>query len=326
MSLIPGKRMAIPLSGEAVISGTITLILSETGVDLHIPQELKKKSPPKTASEAVDFGYTEVMTDTQGIRYGARFGAILTQSTETRHQKMEKRHKLHALAKKKSSLNTKRAKKLRKYNLGKKKQQSTTQSFQNTLEKEINAAINQLVQTKNPSIVITEDLRHAFSHNKGKKMNRKLSSWLKGKLQDRVAFKALAEGFRHEQVNPAYGSQSCPHCEFVDQRNRSKDRFQYLHCGHEDISDRIAALNYARRFGDPEIGLYTPYRHVKTILLDRFHRRLEMEQSMTVPGRTLETVGEMHPPSLSRCNVIAGRKKFRKPDGQSESETNNKHV
>jgi putative transposase len=325
MSLTPGQRIAIPLSGITAISGTITLILSEEGVDLHIPQELKKKSLPKTPLEAVDFGYTEVMTDTQGIRYGTRFGATLTQSTETRHQKMQKRHKLHALAKKKP-LNPTRGKRLQKYNLGKKKHHSTTQSLSATLEKEINTAINQLVQTKNPSILVTEDLRHAFGYNKGKKTNRKLSSWLRGKLQDRIAFKALAEGFRHEQVNPAYGSQSCPHCEFVDQRNRIGDRFQCLHCGHEDISDRIAALNYGRRFGDPEIGRYTPYRQVKTILLDRFHRRLEMGQPMTVPGRTLETVLEVHPPSLSRRNVIAGREKFRKPGGQSESETKNKHV
>jgi putative transposase len=276
MSLTPGKRIAIPLSGMAAIGGTITLILSKEGVDLHVPQALKKKNLPKTSLEAVDFGFTEVMTDTQGIRYGTQFGPILTQSTETRHQKMQKRHKLHALAKKKSPLNKSRAKKLQKYNLGKKKHHSTTRSFQATLEQEINTAINQLVQTKNPSILVTEDLRHVFRYNKGKKMNRKLSSWLKGKIQDRIAFKALAEGFRHEQVNPAYGSQSCPHCEFVDQRNRSGDRFQCLHCGHENTSDRIAALNYARRFGDPEIGRYTPYREVKTILLNRFHRRLEM--------------------------------------------------
>src|SRR5271170_5419592 len=92
---------------------------------------------------------------------------------------------------------------------------------------------------------------------------RKLSSWIRGKIQDRVAFKALAEGFRHEQVNPAYGSQSCPFCEFVDQRNRIGDRFQCLHCRHENTADRIAALNYARRLNDPEIGLYTPYSQVK---------------------------------------------------------------
>jgi hypothetical protein len=57
----------------------------------------------------------------------------------------------------------------------------------------------------------------------------------------------------------------------------SGDSFTCTHCGHEDIADRVAALNYAGRYGDQEIGQYTPYCQVKTILLDRFHRRLEME-------------------------------------------------
>lgn len=326
MSLIPGRRISLPLCGSSPISGTITLVLTKENVELHIPQELKKKNLLKTTSEAVDFGYTEVITDTQGIRYGTRFGTILTQTSENRHQKMQKRHKLHAIEKKKRALNPTQAKRLQKYNLGKKKQHSTTRRFKTTLEKEINAAINQLIQTKNPSILITEDLRHTFTCVHSRQMNRKLSSWLKGKLQDRIAFKALAEGFRHEQVNPAYGSQSCPYCEFVDHRNRKKDRFQCLHCGHEDISDRIAALNYARRFGDPEIGRYTSYRQVKTILLDRFHRRLETGKPVTVPGRTLETVVGMYPPTLSRPHVAARREKSHKPGGPSESETKNKHV
>jgi putative transposase len=324
MSLTPGKRILIPLLGKTSVSGTITLVLSAEGADLHIPQELKKKTLPKTPPVAVDFGYTEVMTDTQGLRYGTRFGTTLTHGTENLHQKMQKRHKLHALAKKSS--NPGRTKRLQKYNLGTKKHHANTKRLRASLEKEINTAINELIETKSPSILITEDLRHAFNYDKPKKVNRKLSNWLKGKLQDRIEFKALAEGFRHEQVNPAYGSQSCPHCEFVDQKNRKGDRFQCLHCGHEDLSDRVAALNYARRFGDPEIGRHTPYRQVKTILLDRFHRRLEAEQSATVPGRTLETAVVMDPPSLSRLNITAGREKSRKPGGQSESETKIKHI
>ena len=327
MSMTPGKRIAIPLSGNAHISGTITLVLSEDCVNLHIPQELKKKErhPSKTDIQAVDFGYTEVMTDTQGIRYGTRFGLNLTRASELLHKKMRRRHKLHAHEKKMRMLNPSQAKCLRKYNLGKKKHHSTTNRFKATLEKEINTAINQLVKTKRPTLLITEDLRHAFNYDKSKKMNRRLSGWLKGKLQDRIAFKALAEGFRHEQVNPAYGSQSCPYCEFVDQRNRNKDRFQCLHCGHEDISDRIAALNYARRFGDPEIGRYTPYRQVKTILLDRFHRRLEAGTPATVPGRTLDTaVRSVHQPYRDFSSQPG--EKSRRPGGQSESETKNKHV
>ena len=326
MSLTRGKRISIPLSGKAAISGTITLILSENGADLHIPQKLKKKPTSKNPLEAVDFGYCEVMTDTQNIRYGTQLGATLTKSTETRHQKMQKRHKLHAICKKKRQVDPKQASRLQKYNLGKKKQRCFTQKLHSTLEREINTAINQLIETKNPSILVTEDLRHSFNYDKSKKMNRKLSNWVRGKIQDRIAFKALAEGFRHEQVNAAFGSQSCPYCEFVDPRNRNKDRFQCLHCRHEDTSDRIAAMNYARRLDDPEIGRYTPCREVKSILLDRFHRRLETGQPVTVPGQTLETIVEENPPPPSKRNVIARREKSRKLGGQSESETKNEHV
>jgi Putative transposase DNA-binding domain len=153
-------------------------------------------------------------------------------------------------------------------------------------------------------------------------MNRKLSSWRRGKIQNRIAFKALAEGFRHEQVNAAYGSQTCPCCGFVDSKNRIHDKFKCSYCEHEDIADRVAAMNYARRFGDHEIGLYTPYSQVKTILLSRFYRRLEMGLPMTVPGQTLETVAKVHPP-LGRDNIIAGRdKNLTEPGGHSESETN----
>lgn len=240
------------------------------------------------------------MTDTQGIRYGTQFGETLTKASDNHSQKMRKRHKLHALEKKLRISNPAQAKRLQKNNLGQKKQLTKSKCVKATLEKQMNTAINELIQTKNPSILVTENLRHAFTYDKSKKMNRRLSSWMRGKLQDRIAFKALAEGFRHEQVNPAYGSQSCPQCEFVDKGNRIGDRFQCLHCRHENTADRIAALNYARRFGDHEIGLYTPYRQVKTILQARFQRRLEEEQSSTVQGRTPETEKKVHPPLSSR--------------------------
>ena len=312
MSLTPSKRICIPLSGKTMISGTITLVLSaDNTFSLHIPQELKKKTVAKTSMEAVDFGYTEVMTDTQGIRYGTQFGETLTKASDNRSQKMKKRHKLHALEKKQR--NPGQAKRLRKYNLGKKKQRTNSKRIKITLEKQINTAINELIQTKNPSILVTENLQHTFIYDKPKKVNRRLSSWIRGKLQDRIAFKALAEGFRHEQVNPAYGSQSCPLCEFVDKKNRIGDRFQCLHCRHEDTADRIAALNYARRMNDPEIGLYTPYSQVKIILQGRFHRRVEMGETPDCSGQDSRnrTRGVSTVP-IETENVTAGREKSRK--------------
>jgi hypothetical protein len=75
------------------------------------------------------------------------------------------------------------------------------------------------------------------------------------------------------------------------------------------MADRVAAKNYARRFGDPEIREYTPYSQVKTILLDRFHRRLEVGQPMTVPGRTLETVELVHPPPFRNNEILHSRER-----------------
>jgi hypothetical protein len=141
-----------------------------------------------------------------------------------------------------------------------------------------------------------------------------------------IEFKALAKGFRHEQVNPAYGSQSCPKCEFVDYKNRTGDNFKCLFCRYEDMADRVAAMNYARRYGDPEIGLYTPCNQVKTILLNRFHRRLETGQPVTVPGRTLDTVTEVYPPPSRGRNVIAGREEILVHRAVNQRAKQNKYI
>ena len=176
MSLIPGKRISIPLSGNTSISGTITLVLSEESIDLHIPQELKKKTLPKTSPEAVDFGYTEVMTDTQGIRYGTQFGTMLTQGSEDRHQKMQKRHKLHAIEKKKKIAIQKKQNAFENITSARKSIAQLPNALRATLEKEINTAINQLIQTKKPFHLNHRRLDAIPSSTTSpKQVNRKLS-------------------------------------------------------------------------------------------------------------------------------------------------------
>jgi hypothetical protein len=98
---------------------------------------------------------------------------------------------------------------------------------------------------------------------------------MRGALKERMGFLALVEGFHHEQTNPAYTSQTCPTCGFVDHDNRSGDMFQCLSCGHRDDVDRVAAHNLMTRWTDPEITLYTPKAVVKAILLKRFNDSLE---------------------------------------------------
>jgi IS605 OrfB family transposase len=149
-------------------------------------------------------------------------------------------------------------------------------------------AFNRLAE-KRPSTVVSESLSHTFDYHRGSNWNRRLSSWVRGKLNERLSFKALAKGFSHQQVNPAYSSQTCIPCGYVDRKNRRGDLFQCQYCRHVGDADSIAALNHKSRYFDREITRYTPYREVKRILLERFHRHLETKSSGTVSGRIPDT-------------------------------------
>ena len=71
-----------------------------------------------------------------------------------------------------------------------------------------------------------EHLSQAFHFGKFKNMNRRLSAWCRCRLKERLSFKALVKGFDHYEVNPAYTSQTCPSCGYVDALNRCKFNFK----------------------------------------------------------------------------------------------------
>src|SRR5262245_3978515 len=116
---------------------------------------------------------------------------------------------------------------------------------------------------------------------------------------------ASAAGCRREQVNPAYTSQTCPECGYLEKANRKGDEFQCQKCGHRGDADQIAARNQKSRYYDRRITLYTPKETVREILLKDYQARLEHRnasstdestdestdkkiRTMTVPGQTLE--------------------------------------
>lgn len=293
MSLTRGKRVTIPLSGQAAIRGNLRVVIDGDRVRVHVSQALKTKTAELVGTAAVDLGYTEVLTDDQGTDYGNEFGAVLTAASNRRHRKGQARNRLHALEKKhRAAGRIAKADRIRKYNLGRVKLEKQTAQEQSHLANIINRGINTFLRERKPARVVSEDLRHAFTFDRPRCLNRKLSAWTKGVLQDRLEYKVLAGGSRHEQVNPAYGSQTCPRCGFVDRKNRAGDRFLCLHCGYGGHADQVAAINYLHRKDDPRITRYTPYREVKTFLMAEFARRLEAQRSgATVPGRTLDAVG-----------------------------------
>lgn len=291
MTLTPRKRLTVPLSGNTVIRGNIRIILKSQKIEVHYSSDIPATmSIENNKVTGIDFGYTEVMTDSDGQKYGVQFGDILITASDALKKKMQYRNKLHALHKRynHSCTHKQKAKNILKINLGRIKQEKNQHKIKETLKREINTSFNQLIKKESHTIA-SESLTHSFSYHCGSTWNRRLSAWVRGELKERLAFKALAKGFSHQQVNPAYTSQTCFHCGFVDDKNRKGNLFKCLHCRHVSDADWIAAMNIKSRYFDQEITRYTPYRDVKKILLDRFHRHLESGMPGTVSGRIPDT-------------------------------------
>jgi transposase len=294
--LRPRKRIRIPLTGHTVISGNIRVVLDvdRQRVEIHYTANINNIPGEQTGEViAVDVGLSEVFTDDEGHKYGQDLGKLIYEESERILAKNRKRNQLYQVAKKHDQKGRRqKARHIRKFNLGKKKQNKNKRKNRIELQRQINTAMNQIINKREPSILVTEklDLR---GKAKSKRMSRQVSLWPRGILQERTEFKASAAGCRREQVNPAYTSQMCPCCGFVHGKNRNGDRFKCLHCGHEQDADQVAAINLKARLTDPEITLWTPKERVRTILLERFAARQRSADLETVapPGKTGTVAG-----------------------------------
>jgi putative transposase len=75
-----------------------------------------------------------------------------------------------------------------------------------------------------------------------------LHSWAFAQLGGFIGYKAQAAGVAFVQVDPAYTSQTCHECGWVDKRNRrSQSEFECGRCGFVGHADHNAAINIASR-------------------------------------------------------------------------------
>lgn len=113
-------------------------------------------------------------------------------------------------------------------------------------------AAKRLADTSGIGVMAFEDLsqirRLARKGTKtGRRRRNMLNQWPFFQLQEFTAHKAAAKGIRVVMVDPAYTSQRCNACGYVDKRNRDRARFDCLCCGHSDDADHNAALNIRDR-------------------------------------------------------------------------------
>lgn len=113
-------------------------------------------------------------------------------------------------------------------------------------------AAKRLADTPDIGVIAFEDLtRIRRLARKGTRTGRHrrnmLNQWPFSQLQEFTAYKAAAKGIQVVMVDPAYTSQRCNACGYVDKRNRDRARFDCLRCGQGDDADHNAALNIRDR-------------------------------------------------------------------------------
>src|SRR5262249_17516421 len=121
-SLERGNRIHIPLEGEGEIRGNIRVVLAPESrrIELHLTFEVKVAEAESEEVMALDVGITEVFADDEGNLYGQQMGAVLKEASRKLDDKGRKRNKLHALRKKYQRQGKKKARNVRKDNLGSK--------------------------------------------------------------------------------------------------------------------------------------------------------------------------------------------------------------
>lgn len=277
-SLDKGNRIVIPLKTNRIPSGTIRLVVNHKSRTLRVINSVKVYHDEQSTKElgivGIDKGYSEVLTDNLGNRYGKTFGIKLSELSEYVTNKYRGRNRMSALYKLSIERgNFKKAKNILENNLGTKKVSKRKDVLKAEIKREINLASKEIC-SKAQEITL-EDLSHSFSYDKGAKANRNLSQWTRGLIDEALNKYAKRYGVPLFYVNAAYTSQT--DCVDYSLSGVRRGNEFYRESGEVLDADVNAANNILTRRYDREITLYHSPKKVKEILS---RRSLETAQAV----------------------------------------------
>lgn len=115
------------------------------------------------------------------------------------------------------------------------------------LRTEIGRVLNRLVAEGRPKELVLERLDFR-NPDLSRRMNAILRNCGRSIIQSKLADLEQRFGVAATEINPAYTSQTCSVCGYVDRRNRaSQSRFKCLWCGNKMHADLNAASNIRER-------------------------------------------------------------------------------
>jgi hypothetical protein len=255
----------------------LRIVVKGESVEIHYATE---KAPGRRCGNqeiGVDKGYSEALTDSEGVHHGERFGEVLSEYSDQVAATGQARNRLHALENKhRQAGRIAKADRIKQHNLGRKKLEARRSRTRQHLRTIAYQAAHSVVDKA--AAVVSEDLTLPI---KGKAQwqhyNRRMSGWAKGVLAQALAEVCLQRGATHVVVNAAYTSQMDSFSGLLEGK-RVGDKF-YRANGDVLQADFNAARNVKARSHDPEITRFMPHTEVRRILLARSSGATERQEA-----------------------------------------------
>ena len=148
---------------------------------------------------------------------------------------------------------------------------------------EVGRVMNRLVEQGKPKELVLERLDFR-NPDLSRRLNAILRNCGRSVIQAKLADFEDRFGIRSTEVNPAYSSQSCNACGYVDKRNRrSQSRFVCLWCGHIKHADLNAAPNIGQRRA---LAIGSVFQSKASVLAEVVRAFGERRVRSMRPGRT----------------------------------------
>lgn len=129
-------------------------------------------------------------------------------------------------------------------------------AYYNMLNHEIKQDVKTYMSCITHDTLTVLELLDIKEFEKSHKLNGNLSTFARGKLQQKLMSELNWHGYDYVEVPPDFTSQTCPICSYRNAENRSKVNsklFKCGCCGYEDDADHVGAVNIRNRAEDKEL-------------------------------------------------------------------------
>ena len=295
------KRITVRLKGPFcyVHRGNIRVVWDGQCISIHKTIRAKCRPARRRRKKVlgIDKGYSTLLSCSSGKEYGEGFGDAMNAEANRRCVRSKQRNRF--IQKEKNARNDLQkvraamksvhdpeilewlremesrlhsiADRTKARHVGSERYSAEEHRRQERLNSDVNHVIRTMIASEEPSEIVKEDLKFTKNSRKGPRFRQKMSSWIKGYLDERLEYICDSFAIKHTDVNPAYTSQYCDKCgEPIRRSGKHHETATCPHCGSMN-ANTMAAVNILHRLGDKEITVFTPYKKVKNIMEARRH-------------------------------------------------------